>query len=70
MNAGQIRRLLEDWPDAMPVLLKGPGYNYRPANASVVSVLKDEDGYYSEDLGEDVTPEKFYGHRIKGIVIQ
>lgn len=70
VTVGDLRRLLENVPDDVPVLTPGPDHSYFGASARLSSALLEEGGTWTEDYGEETTPEKVYGKRLQAIIIR
>ena len=68
MTVGDLRKLIRDVPDAAPVLCPGRDHSYREAAAGVTTALCH--GHeWTEDYGEESTPEADYGKRVLVVVI-
>lgn len=70
MNLGQFRELTKNLPDNTFVFLEGTDHDYRVAHASIGSVLANfKEHVYTEDFGEDKTPEAEFGKRIEALIL-
>ena len=70
MNIKELKALIADAPDSMPVLIPASDHAYGPASAERTTALKERGGTWTEDHGEDLTPEKTYGKRTNVLVIK
>ena len=70
MNVKQLKALLKKVPDDVLVLVPGEDHSYRKADANVTTALLEEGGTWTEDYGEDTTPEAEYGKRKKVLVVE
>ena len=70
MNVKELRKLLENEPDDAVILCPASDHNYRIANVSLDTALKDKDGNWTEDYGEEATPQKVYGKRLKVLIVE
>lgn len=69
MTVGQLKKLLAELPDNTPVLVPAPDHSYRDrVSAGAITALYAVEGW-SEDHGEDVTPEAEYGKRYTVFVV-
>lgn len=69
MKAGELKKLLENVPDGVPVLTSGFDHSYVEVSARVGSALLERGGTWTEDYGEKVTPEAVYGRRLQAVII-
>jgi hypothetical protein len=69
-NAGSLRKLLNNVPDETPIVVPSADHGYLPSTCIVTTALHEERNKWTEDHGEQVTPEAQYGKRVKVIVIQ
>jgi len=73
MTIGQFRLLTKDADDDTPLLIPGSDHSYRDAEATKTTALREKYGYnsygWTEDYGEDMTPEAEYGKRTDVIVL-
>lgn len=69
MNIKQLKDLIADAPDSMPVLMPATDHAYRPATAERTTALKERGGSWTEDHGEELTPQKTYGKRSDVLII-
>ncbi len=66
----QLKDLIKDLPDETMVLSPDGDHAYRKVHAEVTTALYDETGpAWTEDYGEKMTPEAYYGKRLKVLVI-
>lgn len=69
-NVGELRRLIECLHDEMPLVRPAHDHEYRTAHAEVTTGLRDRSGAWTEDHGEDVTPEATWGKRIPVLLVK
>jgi len=69
MNIKTLKALIANLPDATPVLMAGSDHSYRMADAEVTTALEEDDNEFTEDYGEETTPEKEYGKRTQVVVV-
>lgn len=69
-TAGQLKELLAGVTDDTPILKPSSDHGFVPVSGTVESVLHDEKmDYWTEDHGEELTPERQYGKRTRAIVL-
>jgi hypothetical protein len=69
MNLGDFRKQTANLPDDTPLLVSGPDHSYEDVKAtSTTALLHKKD--WSEDYGEDMSPEKEFGKRKPVIIIE
>ena len=68
MTAKELREILATVPDDTPILMPAPDHSYGETSAEVGTALLDE-GVWTEDYGEETTPESEYGKRLQVIII-
>ncbi len=67
---GALREATKHLPDTAIVLVPSRDHEYRPVAAEVATALFDQDSFtFTEDHGEDLTPEAEYGKRIEVVII-
>ena len=64
-----LRDIISELPDDTLVLTPGGDHSYCPAHALPATALKSSRNQWTEDHGEEITPEKEYGKRVKVLVI-
>lgn len=70
LTAGELMELLKDCNPKMPVLVPMGDHQYRRVNGLIGTALHDrESGDWTEDHGEQVTPEADYGKRVPVVLI-
>ena len=69
MNIKQLKALIANLPDETLVLQPASDHSYRMAGAEITTALQEGRNTWSEDYGEDATPENEYGKRINVLVI-
>lgn len=70
MNVGELKKTLENVPDDVPVLTSGRDHSYREVSALVGSALLEDGGTWTEDYGEEMTPEADFGRRLQAVIIR
>lgn len=69
MTVRELRKLLETAPDDAPVLAPGPDHSYRAVEVHLGTALLEAREQWTEDHGEETTPEAEYGKRIPAVII-
>lgn len=70
MTVGQLRQQLASIPDAAVIVTPTSDHEYRPAHVDSTTALYDATARcWTEDHGEDVTPEADYGKRVPVLVV-
>ena len=60
MNVGKLKQLIENVPDNVSVLIPGNNHDYYSAYGELTTALKS-DREWTEDYGEEKTPESEWG---------
>jgi len=68
MNVGQLKQLIQDLDDSTVVLVPFEDHGYRECHIRVGTALKDGRNW-TEDHGEDLTPEADHGKRTTVLLI-
>ena len=68
MSVKELKEIIAGLPDETPVVSPGSDHSYRPASAEATTALMERRNQWTEDYGEDTTPEK-YGKRMKVVVV-
>lgn len=68
LTKAELLRKIESAPDGALIVVPADDHSYREAHVEESTALFDGHGF-SEDYGEDLTPEKEHGKRIPVIVI-
>lgn len=69
MNVGQLKKLIADLPDDVKVVVPFEDHNYREPRAEVTTALHHRRDGWTEDHGEEYTPERQYGKRQKVVLV-
>ena len=70
LTVGDLRRLIAELPDHVPVVVPCNDHGYRVPKAAVGNALFDAlSKKWTEDYGEASTPEAEYGKRIQVLII-
>lgn len=71
MTVGELKELLADQPDELPILIPGSDHSYYEATARVGTALLEDAsrGQWTEDYGEETTPEATYGTRLAVLIV-
>jgi len=64
VKVGNLKKLIQSLPDDMEIVSPGRDHSYDEIDCVVVSALKDKYRNYTEDYGEEATPEAQYGKRV------
>ena len=71
MTVGHLRKLIEKLPDETRVLQPASDHSYGPVIGEVGTALLDpESRTWTEDFGEDMTPESEYGKRFDVLILK
>jgi hypothetical protein len=70
MRKSDILKLLADAPDDAILLVGGDDHSLRECRLVVGTALQEARNQWTEDHGEDVTPEAEYGKRINAIIVE
>lgn len=69
MNVKDLKKLLENAPDDAPVMVPSYDHSYREARCQLTTGLMEGRNQWTEDLGEDTTPEAEYGKRLPILLV-
>lgn len=69
MTKREFLKAIESAPDNALVIVPAHDHSYRQARPEVSTVLVDGAGHFTEDYGEELTPESEHGKRVPAIVI-
>ena len=69
MNVGKLRKIIENAPDDMVILIPGGDHNYYEAVVEISTALKAKREWV-EDFGEESTPEKDWGTRTPALIVR
>lgn len=69
MNIKELKAIIAGLPDETPIVSPGSDHSYRPASAEATTALLERRNQWTEDYGEDTTPEKEYGKRMRVVVV-
>lgn len=69
MTKAQFLDRIKHAPDNALIVVPSPDHGYRVAKPDVTSALSDNGKNFTEDFGENLTPESEFGKRIPVIVI-
>lgn len=69
LTVSALIAILEKCDPSALILSPAPDHSYQHASASVATALYDEDAGWTEDHGEDATPESEYGKRCQVVII-
>lgn len=70
MTVGQLRKIIEKLPDDTRVLAPSADHSFHDVDASASTALYDRRSGWTEDYGEDQTPEAEFGERRSVLVIR
>lgn len=68
----QLKELIANLPDDAQVLVPGEDHSYRATRVEATTALREGSGRYggwTEDHGEELTPEADYGKRMQVVVV-
>lgn len=66
----QLKELIEGLSDDAPVIIPGGDHSYRPAHAIKDTALFDPKAGWTEDHGEEMTPEAEFGSRLTVLIVE
>ena len=69
LKAKDLIALLQKAPPNSIVVCSGPDHSYRPLKAEITTAMHEGDGRYSEDFGQEITPDPEHGNRVDVILI-
>ncbi len=69
MNVKQLKAIIDKLPDETPIVTDHSDHSYRAASAQVTTGLLEGRNQWSEDYGEEITPEKTYGKRMQVVLV-
>lgn len=69
MKVKDLKAMLANVPDDVDVVVPSFDHSYISAYAYETTALINKRKKYTEDFGEDVTPEKEWGERVPVILI-
>lgn len=68
-TVGALRKALEKLPDDTPVITPGGDHSYYLTSGHATTALVNRNGEWTEDYGEEDTPEAEFGKRVKVFVV-
>lgn len=68
-TAGQLKKLLKDVPDDIPVIGHESDHTYFPATVELTTALDEGHGSWGQDFGQEHTPEPEFGKRVPVLLI-
>lgn len=69
MKVRDLKKLLENAPDDALVMVPADDHGYREANCQLTTGLMESRNQWTEDFGEDTTPESEYGKRLPILLV-
>jgi hypothetical protein len=69
MTVGDLKKLIQDVPDNVPILVPGEDHSLREVDPQVGTALKESRYSWTEDFGEEYTPEATCGKRTVALII-
>ena len=69
MKVRDLKKLLEAAPDDATVVVPADDHSYREARCELGTGLLEGRNQWSEDYGEDCTPEAEYGKRLPILLV-
>ena len=71
MKVSDLKKLIATAPEDAVLVVPAPDHSMRPAMAGIGTVLFDRKSYlWTQDYGEDSTPEADYGKRIPALIVE
>lgn len=69
MKVRDLKKLLETAPDDAPVMVPEQDHGYREAHCQLTTGLMAGRNQWTEDYGEETTPEAEYGKRLPILLV-
>ena len=69
MKVRDLKKLLENAPDDAPVMVPAYDHSYREAHCQMTTGLMEGCNQWTEDYGEETTPEAEYGKRLPILLV-
>lgn len=69
MIVKDLKKLLENAPDDAPVMVPGYDHGYREVHCQMTTGLMEGRNQWTEDYGEETTPEAKYGKRLPILLV-
>ncbi len=70
MKVSDLKRLLQNAPDDALVMVSTNDHGYREAHCEFTTGMMKMRNQWTEDHGEDTTPEAEYGKRLPILLVQ
>lgn len=70
ITAKALRDLVAKAPDDALLVVPGSDHSYRLASIELTTALQERPRQFTEDHGEDITPEAEYGKRVPILLVQ
>ena len=68
MTIGELKEVISDLPDSTPVLVSNGHCSYQNAYGIITKALYSKQTGWTEDCGEENTPERLWGKRTKVLI--
>ncbi len=69
MNIKKLKEIIKDMPDDAPVLRESSDHAFVECSIENGTALEEDECQWTQDFGEETTPEADYGKRIKALLI-
>lgn len=69
MKVKDLKALIENAPDDAIVVMSGHDHEYRECSCMMTTALKEGKYSWTEDFGEEKTPEAQYGKRLPVLLV-
>ena len=69
MKVKDLKALIENAPDDAVVVVSGHDHGYRECSCMMTTALKEDRYSWTEDFGEEKTPEAEYGKRLPVLLV-
>ncbi len=69
MTVGELKKLISEVPDEVKILNPSTDHSLVEVDLVLSTALKSDEWNYTEDYGEEMTPEKDYGKRVQALVV-
>lgn len=69
LTVRELKEIINELEDNVVVLISDHDHGYRTANVEASTALEEEKNRYTEDHGEQYTPEADFGKRVPAVLI-
>lgn len=69
MKVKDLKAMLENAPDDAVIVVSGHDHGYTECSCLLTTALKEDRFSWTEDFGEEKTPEATYGKRVPVLLV-